>query len=134
MLRGAGGGVILRGMSENATRMIVAADLPQARLDALARDLARDLGRVGVRATAEEAKAGPGERGVLTAIGQFIVDGLGGKVAAGVLDLLKAYISREKSFAVTINRPDGTRIEISSKNVGSREVAAFLGLARDAAG
>src|SRR3954454_24572415 len=110
-------------MIEPLTLLTMRAELSDTRLDALARELARDLSRVGVKAKQAEAKGNPGERGVLSIIGQFGLDGIGGKLSASVLDVLKAYITREKSFSFTLSKPDGTKMEITAKNVGSADVA-----------
>jgi hypothetical protein len=108
----------------------VEAELAPDRLDGLTRDLIRDLGRVGMQARAVETLAGPGDRGVMTSIGKFVVETLwGGKTATALLDVLKAYLSRESSLRISIIKPDGTKIEIDTKNVGSGVVAKFLGAA-----
>jgi hypothetical protein len=41
---------------------------------------------------------------------------------------------RERSLKIVLSKPDGTKVEIDAKNVGSAEVAAFLGAAKDALG
>lgn len=107
------------------------ATLAPARLDGLTRDLMRDLGRSGIKAQPVEAHPGPGERGVMTSIGNFVVDGLlSGKVAAAALDVLKAYLVRERSMRISVVKPDGTKIEIDAKNVSGAAVAKFLGAVR----
>jgi hypothetical protein len=69
-----------------AMAVSLSANLPPARLDALTRDLARDLARTGaVRAAPAEAPTGVGERGVASQIGELVLGALGGvgvKVAA----------------------------------------------------
>ena len=107
------------------------ADLPPAGLDQLTRDLVRDLDRIGIWARPTEAPARSGERGVVTTIGQFVINSIfSGKAADALVDLFKAYLTREKSISVSVTKADGTKIEINSKNVSSAEVAAFLGVAK----
>lgn len=106
----------------------LAAELAPARLDDLTLDLMRDLGRIGTQARPVEAQARPGERGVVSTIGNFVIETLlSGKSAAALLEVLKAYVAREKSLRVSITKPDGTKVEIDAKNVGSATVAEFLG-------
>jgi hypothetical protein len=103
------------------------ADLAPDRLNKLTRDLMGDLGRVGMRSRPMETPGAPGERGVMTVIGKFVIETLfSGKTATALLDVLKAYLARERSLRISIIKPDGTKIEIDTKNVGSAAVAQFL--------
>lgn len=109
----------------------VEAALAPARLDALTRDLMHDLSRVGVRALPVEAPADPGQRGVMISVGKFIIDTfLGDKTASAVLEIVKAYLTREKSMSLSVVKPDGTIIKIDANNVSSTAVAEFLGVAK----
>jgi hypothetical protein len=109
----------------------LSADLPPAGVDKLTRDFMRDLDRIGIRAQPTETPVRSGERGVLTAIGQFVINSIfSSKAADSLVDLIKAYLTREKSMSVSVAKADGTKIEINSKNVGSAEVARFLGAAK----
>jgi hypothetical protein len=114
--------------------VILEAELAPPRLDGLTRDLMRDLGRAGVPAQPAEAPAGPGERGVMASVGTFVIDQLGGKTAAAVLDVAKAYLTREQSLHISMVKPDGTKIDIDAKNVGSAAVAEFLSAAKTVTG
>jgi len=109
----------------------VGADLPPAKLNQLTRDFMRDLDRIGIRAAAAEVPAQSGERGVVTTIGKFVISSLfNSKAADALVDLVKAYLAREKTMIFSITKPDGTKIDITSKNVNSGEVAAFLTVAK----
>lgn len=120
-----------------AMTVSLSANLPPARLDALARELACDLARTGaVRAAPAEAPTGEGERGVASKIGELVLEELGGagvKVAAGaaksITEVLKAYLLREKSLKIVLTRPDGTKVEINAKNVSVDAIAATLAAA-----
>lgn len=112
----------------------VEADLAPSQLDGLARDLRRDLSRAGARAQPVEMPAGPGERGVVANIGWFFIEAVGAKTATAVLEVVKAYLTREKTLRLSLTKPDGTKIEIDAKNVSSARVAEFLGVARSITG
>jgi hypothetical protein len=106
----------------------LASELAPDRLDGLARDLMRDLGRVGTPVRPIVGPPGTGERGVMTAVGKFVMDSLlGSKTAAALLEVIKTYIAREKTLRLSLIKPDGTKIEIDVKNVSSTAVAEFLG-------
>ena len=122
-------------MSEiKAVTLNLSANLPPARLDALARDLARDLARTrAVRVVPAEVSAGPGERGVASKIGELLLEVLGGtgiKVAAeaskSMTEVLKAYLLREKTLKIVLTRPDKTEIVIDAKNISDDAIAATL--------
>jgi hypothetical protein len=121
-------------MTEPGAALALTAKLPPARLDALTRELARDLSRTGkVKARPAEAVAGPGERGVAAKIGEILFDAVGGGVAkAGAeavkaaAEVIKAYLLREKSLSIVLTRPDGGKIEINAKNVSVEAIAAAL--------
>jgi hypothetical protein len=109
----------------------LSAQLAPGRLDGLARELMRDLGRAGVSAKPIETKGGPGERGMLSDIGSFLVDTLlTGKTAEGICGIIKAYFAREKTLRLSVLKPDGSKIEIDAKNVSGAAVAEFLGAAK----
>ena len=111
------------------------AELAPERLDGLTRDLMLDLNQLGMRAQPVEAVLGPGERGVMAEIGRFVIEALlGGNAAANLLDVIKAYLSRERTLRVSISKPDGTRIEVDAKNIDSGVVAQFLGASSAIAG
>ena len=57
-------------------QLVATADIPDAKLDALTRDLARDLSKnSGLRANLFELPAEQGERGVASKIGAIVVEG-----------------------------------------------------------
>jgi Effector Associated Constant Component 1 len=106
-------------------QLIATADIPETKLDALTRDLARDLSNNrGVRAKLSEAPAGQGERGAASKIGEIVVDFIGGtglkaagEVAATLAEVLKAYLLREKTLKIRIVLPDGTKVSLDAKNI-----------------
>ena len=109
----------------------LAGELAPDRLDILTRDMMRDFGSAGMLARPVETPVGPGERGVMSSIGKFVVETLfSGKTATALLEVLKAYLSRERTLRISVIKPDGTKLEIDAKNIGSAVVAEFLGAAR----
>lgn len=112
----------------------VSADLPDSRLDALARELARDLSRAGLRAAPVESPAGKGERGVLAELGKLAASWAGKLPVATIVETVKSYLVRERSLRLKLTRPDGSSFELDAKNIDSREAAAWLGLVRDTPG
>jgi hypothetical protein len=113
----------------------LAADLAPDRLDMLGRDLMRDVDRIGALTRPVVTMGGEGERGVIAAVGTFLIDSLlNNKTAAALLEVIKAYIAREKSLRISVIRPDGTKIEIDAKNVSSVAVAEFLGAVQSITG
>lgn len=113
-------------------QIAVAADLPQGRIDTLARDLGRDLSRSGMRVSPVEAAPVAGERGALAVLGNLLVDGLSGKLGSAALDVLKAYLVRERTLRLKVTRPDGAVFEFDAKNIDSAKAAEFLSLAKKA--
>jgi hypothetical protein len=114
--------------------LIATADLPAARLDALTRDLARDLSRNRqLSARPAEQAAGVGERGVPTAIGQIVVEVLGelgikslADASKALAEAFKAYLLREKTLKLHMVAPDGSKIVLDSKNISPAAIEAFL--------
>jgi hypothetical protein len=114
--------------------LIATADIPEARLDALTRDLARDLSKNrGLRAKPSEVPAGQGERGVASKIGEIVVDFIGGtglkaagEVAATLAEVLKAYLVREKTLKIRIALPDGTKVSLDAKNISVASIETVV--------
>jgi len=115
-------------------QLIATADIPEAKLDALTRDLARDLSRNrGVMAKLPEEPAGQGERGVASKIGEIVVDFIGGaglktagEVAATLAEVLKAYLVREKTLKIRIVLPDGTKVSLDARNISVASIETVV--------
>ncbi len=116
------------------------ADIPPQRLDALSRDMARDLSRGGlVRAKPVEAPTAPGERGVAAKIGELLLDAIGGaglktaaEISKGLSEVLKAYLVREKSLKIELVLPDGTRLSLDAKNMKPETIETAINALRKA--
>jgi len=115
-------------------QLVATADIPEAKLDALTRDLARDLSKHrGVMAKLPEVPAGQGERGVASKIGEIVVDFIGGtglkaagEVAATLAEVLKAYLVREKTLKIRIALPDGTKVSLDARNISVASIETIV--------
>lgn len=113
--------------------LTLSADLSEQRLDALTRDLARDLARLGVNARPPERKAGAGERGELVTIGALVLTFVATEIAKEaakeigkdlgrkLIDCLKAYLTRERTAKVTLSGADGAQVVVDAKTIDRPE-------------
>jgi hypothetical protein len=113
--------------------LTLTADLPDQRLDALTRDLARDLARLGVQARPATRKAAAGERGELVAIGALVLTFVASEIAKEaakeigkdlgrkLIECIKAYLTRERTAKITLTRADGAPIVVDRQNVDSAQ-------------
>lgn len=121
-----------------ALQLTVSAGIPPARLDALTRDLARDLTRSGaVKAMPIVAPPAPGERGVAAKIGEVLLEAIGGaglktvaETAKILGEVLKAYLVREKTLKIELTMPDGTKVVLDAKNMSVSAIEAALAALR----
>jgi hypothetical protein len=63
-----------------------------------------------------------GAPGDTVGIGQIALSFFSSGAAVALVECLKAYFMRERSLVARVKRPDGTEIEISSKNIGTPEI------------
>jgi ribosomal protein L14 len=122
----------------SALQLTVSAGVSPARLDALTRDLARDLTRSGAfKAKPIEVQAGPGERGVAAKIGELLLEAIGGaglktvaETAKVLGEVLKAYLVREKTLKIELTLPDGTKVVLDAKNMSVSAIESALAALR----
>ena len=115
-------------------QLIATADIPEAKLDALTRDLARDLSKNrGLSANLSDLPSRQGERGVASKIGEIVVDFIGGtgikaagEIATTLAEVLKAYLAREKTLKIKIALPDGTKVSLDSKNISVGSIETIV--------
>jgi hypothetical protein len=112
----------------------VVSDLPPGLIAQEARQLEASLGRAGLTVKPDKAQAQPGQRGVLVDLAILVVERSLAPIGEKLLDGLKQYFIREQNVIVELTRPDGAKIRIDAKNVGSEKVAAFLDIAKGALG
>jgi len=102
------------------------ADLPDARVAQLTRDLERDLSREGIRARAVEAAAVPEEKGEPVTLGVIALALVTSGAIKALIGCLKAYVSREPALTIKIKRKDGIEVEVNARNVDAPDVLAAL--------
>jgi hypothetical protein len=107
----------------------LSANLPDARLALLTRDLERDLSRQGIKARFAEAGAVPGERGDPVTLGVLALTLVTSGTVTALIGCLKAYVSREPALTIKLKRPDGMQVEVSAHNVDAPDVRAALAAA-----
>lgn len=110
------------------------ADLPPGLVAQQSRALADALRAAGTATTPAERAATAGERGGALELGKLVLEQIAGPVGKGLLDPLKAFLLRDRTVTVVLVKPDGSRVEITAKNVGSAEIAAVLDQAKSTLG
>jgi hypothetical protein len=114
-------------MTDTSVVLNVSADLPDARVAQLTRDLARDLSRTGIKARALEAGAAvPGEKGEPVTFGMLALALVTSGAVKALIGCLKAYVSREPALIIKIKHKDGTQVEVNARNVDAADVHAVL--------
>jgi hypothetical protein len=106
--------------------LALCANVPEFRLAQLARDLQRDLNRVGVSARSIAGPTVEGERGDISLLGQLALGLVSTGAVTALIECLKAYLSRERELAIKLTRPDGMMVEITSRNIDTDAVRDAL--------
>jgi predicted hydrocarbon binding protein len=116
------------------TTLKVTADLSDQRLDALTREFARDLTRMGVTALPAERKSGSGERGDLMTVGALVLSlvatemakeaakEIGKEFGRKLLECIKTYLSRERTAKFALTKADGAQVTVDRNNVDSPDI------------
>jgi hypothetical protein len=104
-------------MNDTSLTVSLSADIPDARLAQLTRDLERDLSRVGIHAQPVEAPPAPGERGEPVTLGVLALAWVTSGTVKALIECFKAYLSRERALTIKLARGDSTSIEITARNV-----------------
>jgi hypothetical protein len=107
----------------------LSATLPDTRIARLTRDLERDLNRAGIKAEPVEAESSPGERGEPITLGVLALALISSGALKGLVGCLKTYLSREPSLVIKVQHPNGSQVEINSRNVDAADVRAALEVA-----
>ena len=110
----------------------LSANLPDARLARLTRDLERDLSRAGVQARPVEAPSVPGERGEPITLGVIALALITHGAVTALIQCFKAYLSREPALTIKFTRPDGAQVEVNARNVDAPAVRQALEAAASA--
>jgi hypothetical protein len=113
-------------MNDASLRVGLSADIPDAWLAQLTRDLERDLSRAGIQARRVEAPPVPGEKGEPFTLGVLALALITGGTVKALIECFKAYLSRERALTIKIARADGTQVEITARNVDTPAVREAL--------
>jgi hypothetical protein len=106
--------------------LALSASFPESRLAQVTRDLSRDLSRAGISAKPREAPVVEGERGDAALLAEITLGLVSSGAVTALIECLKAYLSRERTLAVKLTRPDGMLVEITSRNVDTAAVKEAL--------
>ena len=105
-------------MTTASLRVNLSADVPDARLAQITRDLQRDLSRAGIRARPVESPPAPGERGEPITLEVFALALITSGTVKALIECFKAYLSRERALTIRLTRADGTPVvEVTARNV-----------------
>ena len=113
-------------MTDPALTVSLSADIPDARLAQLTRELARDLSRAGIHARPVEAPPVVGERGEPITLGVLALALITGGTVKAMIECFKTYLSRERALTIKLARTDGTDVEITARNVDTAAVREAL--------
>ena len=112
----------------------LSANVPDARLAQLTRDLERDLSRAGIRAVPVAPPLTSGEKGEAITLGVIAVALITSGTVKAMIECFKAYLSRERALTIKIKRADGTQVEVTARNVDTLAVSETLEAAVSARG
>jgi hypothetical protein len=121
-------------MMDASLTLSLTADIPDARLAELTRDLERDLFRAGIQARPIEVPPVPGEKGEPITLGVLAFALITSGAVTAVIECFKAYLSRERALTIRLTRVDGTQVEVTARNVDTsavRETLEAAGSARE---
>jgi hypothetical protein len=104
-------------MTDASLTLSLIADIPDARLAQLTRELARDLSRACFQARPVEARPLSGGRGEPVTLGVLALALITGGTVKAVIECFKAYISRERALAIKLTRVDVSQVEVTARNV-----------------
>jgi hypothetical protein len=113
-------------MTDAPLRVSLSADLPDARLEQLTRDLERDLSRSGIQARPIEAPRVPGEKGEPITLGVLALALVTSGTVTALIECFKAYVSRERALTIRLMGAGGTQVEVTARNVDTSAVREAL--------
>jgi hypothetical protein len=113
-------------MTDTSLTVSLSANLSEARLAQLTRDLERDLSRAGVQARPIEAPPVPGEKGQPITLGVLALALVTSGTVKAVIECFKAYLARERALTIRLTRGDGTQVEVTARNVDAPAVREAL--------
>jgi hypothetical protein len=113
-------------MTDASLTVSLSADVPDARLSQLTRDLERDLSRAGIQARHVEAPPVPGQRGEPFTLGVLALALVTSGTVRAIIECFKAYLSRERALTIKLASADGTQVEMTARNVDTPAVREAL--------
>jgi len=113
-------------MTDASLTVSLSADIPDGRLARLTRDLGRNLSRAGIRTRPADAPPVPGEKGEPITLGVLALALLTSGAVKAMIECFKAYLSREPALTIKVARADGTKVEVTARNVDTPAVREAL--------
>jgi hypothetical protein len=113
-------------MTDHAFTVSLSANIPDARLAQLTRELARDLSHMGIQADPVEAAPVPGHRGDPITLGVLTLALITSGAVKALVECFKAYLSRERGLTIKFACKDGTPVEVTTRNVDTTAVREAL--------
>jgi Effector Associated Constant Component 1 len=113
-------------VSEQSMTLTVESTRPGETLVALVRDFKRDLQSIGIDAEPASEENTAGTRGDGVSIGQLLLAAVSGGAVPALIGCLKAYLARDASLVYRVEHSDGSKLEISAKNVDKKDVESAL--------
>jgi hypothetical protein len=109
-------------MNEAPLTVTLTANMPDARLAQLTRELERDLSRASIHTRPVEGLHVPGQRGEPVTLGVLLLALVTSNTVKALIDCFKAYLVRERALTIKFARTDGTHVEVTARNVDTPAV------------
>jgi hypothetical protein len=114
------------------TLSISSGEMEAEDIHSFAVDICRTLGReTDVEAKLAEESGERGTKGDPITVGMIILNFITGGAAASMFLVLKSYFERSPSLEMEFERPDGKKLVIRAKNVGSDQIDQTWNKARE---
>jgi hypothetical protein len=113
-------------MTDVSVTVSLSAEIPDARLAQLTRDLERDLSRLGIQAQAVGATPVQGEKGEPITLGVLAVVLMTSGTVKAMIECFKAYLTRERTLTIKLKRADSAQVEVTARNVDTPAVREAL--------
>ena len=101
-----------------ASESVDPSDLHALALDMISTLNAETEGSADLR----ESAGGPGAKGDEIAVASLLYTFLSGGAAVALLNVVKAYVDRERSLSVDLEREDGRKISLEAKNLQTDQI------------
>lgn len=108
------------------TVLTFSGDLSDDRLQELVLDLSQELRRSDIDVKDFTHRNVPGTRGDVITVGQIAIAFITTGAATALIECLRAYLLRDDSLIVDVEKPDGTKVSISAKNIDTKGIAQVI--------